>query len=82
MASEGAIASLIGLLDSTNDLIQRQAAKALANLGVNSENKPKIADEGGIPKLIRLASIAQTSVKIEAIAALANLAVNGSQLIT
>jgi len=78
MANEGAIASLISLLDSSSDLIQRQAAKALANLGVSTDNKPKIADEGGIPKLVRLAGIGQIPVKIEAIAALANLAVNGT----
>jgi hypothetical protein len=77
MAEEGAIECLILLLDSTNDLIQRQSAKALANLGVNADNKPKIADAGGIPKLIRLAGTPQISVRIEAIAALANLAVNG-----
>jgi HEAT repeat protein len=35
MAQEGAIESLIGLLVSNNDLIQRQAAKALANLGAH-----------------------------------------------
>jgi HEAT repeat protein len=77
MAEEGAIECLILLLDSSNDLIQRQSAKALANLGVNADNKPKIADAGGIPKLIRLAGTPQIAVRIEAIAALANLAVNG-----
>ncbi len=77
MAEEGAIECLILLLDSTNDLIQRQSAKALANLGVNADNKPKIAEAGGIPKLIRLAGTPQIAVRIEAIAALANLAVNG-----
>ena len=77
MAHEDAIGCLIGLLDSDLDLIQRQAAKALANLGVNAANKAQIADEGGIPKLVRLATVAQIPVKIEAIAALANLAVNG-----
>jgi len=80
MAHEDAIGSLISLLDSDMDLIQRQAAKALANLGVNAANKAQIADEGGIPKLVRLATVAQIPVKIEAIAALANLAVNGMML--
>lgn len=56
MANGGAIESLIALLDSPSDLIQRQSAKALANLGVNADNKPKIADAGGIPKLIKLAA--------------------------
>lgn len=77
MADEGAIECLIGLLDSSNDLIQRQSAKALANLGVNADNKPKIAEAGGIPKLVKLAATPQISVRIEAIAAMANLAVNG-----
>jgi hypothetical protein len=78
MANEGAIESLIGLLVVNNDLVQRQSAKALANLGVNADNKPKIAAAGGIPKLIALAGNSAIPVKIEAIAALANLAVNGT----
>jgi HEAT repeat protein len=77
MAEEGAIECLILLLESANELTQRQAAKALANLGVSNENKPKIADAGGIPKLVRLAGISSIGVRIEAVAALANLAVNG-----
>ena len=36
MAEEGGLDMLITLLGSTSDLVQRQAAKALANLGVNS----------------------------------------------
>jgi hypothetical protein len=76
MAKEGAIDMLIGLIGSPNELIQRQSAKALANLGVNSENKRKIALAGGIPKLVTLAQSPLLSIKIEAIAALANLAVN------
>ena len=36
MAKEGGLEMLITLLKSTSDLVQRQAAKALANLGVNS----------------------------------------------
>ena len=77
MADEGAIDCLIHLLGSPNELIQRQSAKALANLGVNSENKPRIAAAGGIPRLIALAGTGLVAVRIEAIAALANLAVNG-----
>lgn len=77
MAKEGAIEMLIELIDSNNELIQRQSAKALANLGVNTENKRRIAAAGAIPKLIRLSGSALISIKIEAIAALANLAVNG-----
>ena len=78
MGKEGAIEMLIGLLNSDHELIQRQAAKALANLGVNIENKKKISEAGGIPRLIRLARQRAIPVKIEAIAALANLAVNDS----
>lgn len=74
---EGAVECLIGLLDSHSELIQRQSSKALANLGVNNDNKMKIADCGGIPKLVALAGSKVLGVKIEAIAALANLAVNG-----
>lgn len=76
MATEGAIPCLIALLDSPVDLIQRQAAKSLANLGVNADNKQTIANGGAIPKLVQLCSAPQINVRIEAIAALANLAVN------
>lgn len=76
MAEKGAIPSLISLLDSPHESILRQAAKALANLGVNSENKTLIAGSGGIPKLIILARSTVIAVRIEAVAALANLAVN------
>ena len=68
---------LISLLDNEHELTLRQSAKALANLGVNAENKRKIAAAGGIPKLVRLAGFESVPVRIEAIAALANLAVNG-----
>ncbi len=77
MAQEGGIECLITLLDSNHELTQRQAAKALANLGVSNENKPRIAEAGGIPKLVKLAGVSAIGVRIEAIAALANLAVNG-----
>ena len=76
MAKEGGIEMLVSLLDSSLELTQRQSAKALANLGVNPDNKRKIADVGGIPKLIILAGSPHIPVRIEAIAALANLAVN------
>jgi hypothetical protein len=77
MANEGAIEMLVDLLESKHELIQRQSAKALANLGVNAENKRRIAQSGGIPGLVKLARMSSLSVKIEAIAAIANLAVNG-----
>jgi hypothetical protein len=54
MADEGAIDCLVDLLDSPYDLIQRQSAKALANMGVNAENKHLIAQRGAIAKLLRL----------------------------
>ena len=69
---------LVHLLGSSHDLTQRQAAKALANLGVNADNKRKIATAGGIIGLVRLAGLSNVPVRIEAIAALANLAVNGN----
>lgn len=78
MADEGAIDCLITLLDSQSDLIQRQAAKALANLGVNNDNKARIATAGGLVKLLDLAGSKLVSVRIEAVAAVANLAVNGT----
>jgi hypothetical protein len=77
MAQEGAIEMLVDLLGSKHELIQRQSAKALANLGVNADNKRRIAESGGIPGLIRLAKHSSLTVQIEAIAAIANLAVNG-----
>lgn len=78
MADEGAIECLITLLESPSELIQRQSAKAIANLGVNGDNKPRIAAAGGIPKLVQLAGSSLVAVRIEAVAALANLAVNGA----
>lgn len=80
MAHEGAIEMLVDLLESKHELIQRQSAKALANLGVNADNKRRIAERGGIPGLIRLAKNSSLPVKIEAIAAIANLAVNGNTI--
>lgn len=79
MAREGAVEMLISLLENDNELIQRQSAKALANLGVNGDNKRKIALLGGIPKLVELSRSPLVPIKIEAIAALANLAVNGTR---
>ena len=67
---------LIDLLSVSNEHVERQAAKALANLGVNVDNKERIAKAGGIPPLISLASSKHIGVAIEAVAALANLAVN------
>ena len=77
MAAEGGIEILIGLLDCPMELTQRQSAKALANLGVNADNKRRIAEAGGIPKLVKLSGSSHITVRIEAVAALANLAVNG-----
>lgn len=78
MAKEGGLEMLIKLLKSSSELVQRQSAKALANLGVNADNKALIAEAGGIVPLIALAKSAVPGVRVEAIAALANLAVNGA----
>lgn len=43
MADHGAADMLISLLTSTNEPVQRQAAKALANLGVNGTPQSAIA---------------------------------------
>ncbi len=40
MARQGGLEMLITLLGTTNEPTQRQAAKALANLGVNGEAQP------------------------------------------
>lgn len=76
-----AIEMLIDLLKSTHDLTLRQAAKALANLGVNPDNKRLIAQSEGIPALISLLGTSVLPVKIEVVAALANLAVNGERFV-
>jgi len=76
MADEGAVEMLLNLLETNNEIIQRQAAKAIANLSVNHDNKLKIGQIGGIAKLVALAGSNTLQVKIEAIAALGNLAVN------
>lgn len=76
MAEEGGIEMLINLLNTPNEHVQRQAAKSLANLGVNVSNKSKIAEAGGIVPLVTLAASPHPGVAVEAVAALANLAVN------
>ena len=60
----------------THTYTPKQAAKALANLGVNVDNKVTIAQKGGISPLIQLADCGKEAVQVEAVAALANLAVN------
>lgn len=77
MAEEGAIDILVDMLASTHPHLQRQAAKALANLGVNTSNKERICTAGGVVPLVQLASSKSRGVAVEAVAALANLAVNG-----
>ena len=81
MAGEGGIDMLITLLGCDSDHVQRQAAKAIANLGVNADNKAAIAAAGGIDPLVALADKGSEGVQIEAIAALANLAVNGEGIL-
>lgn len=79
MAEEGGIDMLVIMLASPQAHLQRQAAKALANLGVNSGNKQRICRAGGVPPLVRLAGSKNPEVAVEAVAALANLAVNGKR---
>lgn len=68
---------LVVLLASPHLYLQRQAAKALANLAVNNSNKEMISKAGGVHPLVRLAGSKSAGVAVEAVAALANLAVNG-----
>lgn len=82
MAEEGGVEMLVRLLAEPSDTVQRQAAKALANLGVHKENKIRISSKGAVPPLIGLIISGTVSVQIEAVAALANLAVNGEDLLT
>lgn len=77
MADEGGIEMLVTMLDSPHPHLQRQSAKALANLGVNAGNKDKICKAGGVPLLVRLAGAKNPNIAVEAVAALGNLAVNG-----
>lgn len=67
---------LVKTSGENSEAVHRQASKALANLGVNSENKLRISQAGGIAPLIELAKSRNMTVSVEAIAALANLAVN------
>lgn len=77
MAEEGGVEMLVRLLAVKSDTVQRQAAKALANLGVHKKNKVLIAEKGAVGPLIALVESGPVGVQIEAVAALANLAVNG-----
>lgn len=77
MAEEGGVEMLVRLLAVPSDTVQRQAAKALANLGVHKLNKVLIAEKGAVGPLIALVESGPIGVQIEAVAALANLAVNG-----
>lgn len=77
MAQEGGIDMLVVMLESTHPHLQRQASKALANLGVNPNNKQRICQAGGVGPLVKLAHSKSPGVAVEAVAALANLAVNG-----
>lgn len=81
MAEEGGIDMLVAMLGSTHPHLQRQASKALANLGVNAKNKKRISKVGGVAPLVKLAGSNKPGVAVEAIAALANLAVNGESIL-
>ncbi len=80
MAQEGGIDMLVVMLSSTHPHLQRQASKALANLGVNANNKERICHAGGVGPLVNLANSKSPTVAVEAVAALANLAVNGEKV--
>lgn len=79
MADEGGVDMLVEMLASTHPHLQRQASKALANLGVNTKNKERICKAGGVSPLVKLADSKSPGVAVEAVAALANLAVNGER---
>lgn len=79
MAEEGGIDTLVVMLGSPYPHLQRQASKALANLGVNAKNKERICTAGGVGPLVALAGSNSPGVAVEAVAALANLAVNGKR---
>lgn len=81
MAEEGGIDMLVAMLGSTHPHLQRQASKALANLGVNANNKERISKAGGVGPLVKLAGSKSPGVAVEAVAALANLAVNGESIL-
>lgn len=81
MAEEGGIDMLVDMLASTHPHLQRQASKALANLGVNAKNKERISKAGGVGPLVKLADSKRPGVAVEAVAALANLAVNGESFL-
>jgi hypothetical protein len=70
--------ALAAAQSSAQEAVQRQASKALANLGVNATNKTLISKLGALPPLITLSRHPNASVSVEAVAALANLAVNDS----
>lgn len=76
MARCGALEVLVQLLRSENASTGKQAAKAIANLAVNAENKARIRNADGLAPLIKLAGSEIAAVQVEAIAALANLSVD------
>jgi hypothetical protein len=70
------IQALISLLGSAFPATQRQAAKAIANLAVKSENKQVLMKHNALPSLLNLASSGISNIQTEAIAAIANLSVD------
>ncbi|RHY33483.1 hypothetical protein DYB32_001600 [Aphanomyces invadans] len=86
MANEGGIDMLIHLLQSNNEHVQRQAAKALANLGVNGlvfhtnisyANEIEIAQEGGLKPIIQAAKSDSMELQSQVARALRNLSLGG-----
>jgi hypothetical protein len=76
MAKKGVLDVMVRLLNVPTPTTAKQAAKAIANLAVNVENKKLISKAGGIPPLLVLAASEDVSVQVEAVAAIANLSVD------
>ena len=79
MAADGWVDILLGLVSSkTNQkVLQTKAARALANLAVNDDNKKLIARKGGIGAFISMLKANEDEdTVLEALAVLANLAVD------
>ncbi|KAL8055206.1 hypothetical protein ABFX02_04G042500 [Erythranthe guttata] len=66
----GAIAPLISLLHSDNELIQEHSVTALLNLSIDENIKSRIAEEGALEPLIHVLKTGNTGAKENAAAAL------------
>ena len=70
---DGSILALVGALHSKSYQIIRPAARALANLALVPQNRPKIVAAGGLIPLIRLTNNNDRSIAFEASRALLHL---------